>query len=266
MAKQEISQEEQNSNKSVLMDSTQDEIKDAKSDTANTLISKIDQSLESYPWLKDWQDIVIRWILAKYPNAIKSITPEVITIITDKGKFELPQKNTEHEDLEDATSKFKYDYWTNTIDYQFLYKHNYDFHDAIRFMFGREGRYHSIKQVMRYLNRGHRVYPPSLGEVESIISMMPAWDYQHGVWCKSVKEFAVLLWLTDDDRNGRLDPSGKGHMNRDNHIGWAWLGSYDENSKGKDTMLRILFSEDEWLLNFEWDNCLFPDRLLNKSA
>ncbi len=252
------------------MNSTQDEIKDAKSDTANTLISKIDQSLESYPWLNEWQKEVIRWIETKALGAIESITPEIMTIITEKGRFELPLENTEHEDLGDMMSKSKYDSETNTIDSNFKYEHDYNFHDARRirnslstFFKVKEHKYHSIQQVKRYIRLWDSPFVLSLDEVESIMSIMPAWDYKYGTRCKSVKEFSILLWLTDDDRSGRLDPSDKGHLDKDNRTGWVWLGSHQESRSGKDTMLRILFNKDQWFLNFEGDCCLFPARLLN---
>lgn len=206
--------------------------------------SILDQTLESYPFLSSAQKELITQINANHPNAIEKITPQAITVVTEKGRFELPLVDTEHPDLKEHTNMPQEFLDKRNNNKLWLTKHKYYTGHAI-------DEYYKSTWESKL----------SQEEIESIITLMPSWDtYQYATRWQSMKQFTILLWLTDKDLTSWADSDGSAGSGVLGQYGGAWLGAESSSSH----LLRTGFDSGEAGLNRTDRDYAFRARLLKK--
>jgi hypothetical protein len=240
-----------------LMESTRDEVKGAKLDMKNMFVSKIDQSLESYPWLNEWQKEVIRWIRIKNPDAIESITQDEIVIksMVDGKLLQtlLPLKDTKHETLKpmQLSKTFIDKRWKKSKELISQWKQPLTKHDYIAGYDVEE--YYKLEQ--------HKKERLNQAEIESIILLMPSWDdYKYGTWWQPMKQFITLLWLADQDLTALMHLFFWADLDVLGYVGYIWLGAKDDD----DCLLSVPFSSDKARLSRNNGVLVFRARLLKK--
>lgn len=176
-----------------------------------------------YEKLSDTQKELVGKISIKNPNAIKEISETAITVVAERGEFELP--------LQDSIIASGYEH--SNIPQSFL--------DKKKYLWLRDCIYYTGKQLKQYYEDVNQDLL-SKADIESIVALMPSWDkYSYSNWWLPMRQLMTLIGMTDQDFTSRADSRGDAGSDGLAEYGYVWLGAKGDD----DNLLRSKFYSDK---------------------